>query len=509
MGTRFDPPHRSPAEDTSEPLRYRFLPLTFDHWSAGEYLLVNEVGEFLRCSNEKFSAFTAHDLDTTEPLYADLKAKHFLVDRTSSSRLNLLAAKYRTKKGFLEGFTKLHMFVPTIRCNQSCPYCQVSRRNQESSSVFDMSEEILHRSIQLMLASPSPHITMEFQGGEPLLRFDLVKEAVRYSKECNASAGKRIDMVVCTNLTFLEDAHLDFFGEHGVLISTSVDGPAFLHDLNRPSRPPDSNHATVERNIRRAQEALGRQAVSALMTTTRESLKFPGQIVDEYIRLDLGSIFIRGLNPYGFAVKTAAQIGYSPEEFFRFYTAVLDYILEINRRGRTFAENYAGLVLRKMLTPWSVGFVDLQSPAAAGIGAVLYNYDGNVYPSDEARMLAEMEDFSFRLGNVLEDDYAAIFLGETMQTLASAGCNESLAGCAECVYRVYCGADPVRHYATQRDLFGHRPSSGFCKKNKAIIRRLFELVFTAEKDPDLERILWSWITREDQSLLRLPELCFP
>jgi len=507
MGNCLEPSHCSPSGDTSGPLRYRLLPFTFDRWSTGEYLLVNEVGEFLRCPAEKFSAFTAHALASTETLYADLKAKHFLADRTSSACLNLLAAKYRAKKGFLEEFTKLHIFVPTIRCNGSCPYCQVSRRNQDTSSAFDMTEEILRRSIQLMLASPSPHITMEFQGGEPLLRFDLVKEAVRYTKERNASVGKRIDMVVCTNLTLLEDDHLDFFRSHGVLISTSIDGPAFLHDVNRPSRSPASNHATVERNIRRAQEALGREAVSALMTTTRESLKFPRQIVDEYLRLDLGSIFVRELNPYGYALKAAAQIDYTSEEFFRFYTAVLDYILEVNRRGRTFAESYAGLVLRKMLTPWSVGFVDLQSPAAAGIGAVLYNYDGNIYPSDEARMLAEMEDFSFRLGNVLEDDYAAIFLGETMQTLASAACNESLAGCAECVYRVYCGADPVRHYATQRDLFGHRPSSGFCKKNKAIIRHLFELVFAAEKDPDLERILWSWITREDQSLLRLPEVC--
>jgi sulfatase maturation enzyme AslB (radical SAM superfamily) len=124
-------------------------------------------------------------------------------------------------------------------------------------------------------------------------------------------------------------------------------------------------------------------------------------------------------------------------------------------------------------------------------------------------MLAETEDFSFRLGNVLEDEYAEIFLGETMQTLASAACNEALAGCAECVYRVYCGADPVRHYATQKDLFGHRPSSGFCKKNMAIIRHLFELVFAAEKDPDLERILWTWINRGDLLSHTIPEVCLP
>lgn len=491
------------------PPRYRFLPFTFNRWSATEYLLVNEVGEFLRCPAEQFSAFTGHTLSAAHPLYADLKAKHFLADTTSSAALDLLAAKYRAKKGFLEGFTKLHMLVPTIRCNNSCSYCQVSRRARDSAGAFDMTEEVLHRSIRLILACPSRHITLEFQGGEPLLRFDLVQEAVRYTEERNVTAQKRIDIVVCTNLALLKDEHLDFFREHQVLISTSLDGPAFLHDLHRLSSSPSSTHARVEQNIRRAQEALGLQAVSALMTTTRDSLQYPREIVEEYLRLNLGSMFVRELNPYGYAVKLADQIGYSPEEFFRFYTRMLAYIIDVNRQGRTFAESYAGLILCKMLTPWSVGFVDLQSPAAAGIGAVIYNHDGNVYPSDEARMLAETEDFSFRLGNVLEDDYATIFTGDTMQNLSSAACNESLAGCAECAYRVYCGADPIRHYSTQKDLFGHRPSSGFCKKNMAIIRHLFELIFAAETDPDLERILWSWINRTDQASLRIPEVCLP
>jgi len=488
---------------------YRFLPFTFDRWSSTEYLLVNEVGEFIRSPKGQFTQFVRHALPRTDPFYADLKAKHFLADAMSSATLELLATKYRTKKSFLEGFTKLHMLVPTIRCNNACTYCQVSRRAQDSAAACDMTEEILHRSIDLILASPSPHITLEFQGGEPLLRFDLVREAIRYAQERNIARQKQIDWVICTNLTLLTDEHLDFFRTHSVLVSTSMDGPAFLHDQHRGNNAVTSTHARVERNIRRVQEALGVEAVSALMTTTRDSLAYPREIVDEYVRLNLGSMFIRELNPYGDAVKRAETLGYTPQEFVRFYARMLAYILEINRQGHTFAECYAGLILRKILTPWTVGFVDLQSPAAAGIGAALYNHDGNVYPTDEARMLAETEDYTFRLGNVLEDNYGQIFTGETMQYLASAACNEALAGCAECVYQVYCGADPVRHYATQRDPFGHRPSSGYCQKNRAIMRHLFTLIFAAETDPGLERILWSWINRTDQASLRLPEVSWP
>ncbi len=482
---------------------YGLLPFRFSRYEEGRYFLSNEVGEHLHLPDDVFRAFVKHELEVDNPAYLKLKSKHFLTDKQSSAHFNVLASKYRTKKSFLEGFTKLHIFVTSLRCNQSCPYCQVSRQGKEAdASVYDMTPEVLEKSVRMMIASPAPSVTMEFQGGEPLINFDLVKDAVRLAKNLNHEVGKNIDYVVCTNLSLLEDGHLDWCVENDIMISTSLDGPDFLHDKHRPMGKGKPSHATVTKNIRRCQEALGRQSVSALMTTTRNSLMYPKEIVDEYLRMDLGSIFVRELNPFGFAVKSASAIGYSTEEFLDFYKKVLLYIFEINREGRTFSESFAALVLTKMLTPWPIGFVDLQSPSGAGIGVCLYNYDGDVYASDESRMLAEVGDATFRLGNVLENSYDDIFFGETMQTIAAAFCNEALAGCSDCAYQVYCGADPVRHYRTQGDIFGNRASSsGFCQKNMSIISYLVNLLDTA--DDDLERIFWAWIMREDVNKLKL------
>ena len=490
-----------PREHFSSGTAYSLLPFRFDRRDDGNRLLVNEVGEFTLLSPQDFDSFVSKTLSRDRPTYTELKAKHFLTDNNSSALLDTLAAKYRTKKSFLDGFTKLHIFVITLRCNHSCPYCQVSRQD-ESAGAYDMTEEMLHKSVDLMLAGPAPAVTMEFQGGEPLLNFDLIAEAVRYSKERNVSVGKHIEYVICTNLSRLEDKHLDFFKEHNVCISTSLDGPAHLHDKHRPMEKGGS-HATVTRNIRRAQEALGRQAVSCLMTTTKESLKYPREIIDEYLRMDFGSIFVRDLNPYGFAVKARAAVGYSSAEFLSFFKEVLAYVIEINRGGHTFPEAFTTMVLRKILTPWPIGFVDMQSPCGAGVSVVLYNYDGDVYASDESRMLAEMGKSTFRLGNVFEDSYSDIFFGESMQMIAAASCNEALAGCSDCAYQPYCGADPVRHYSTQGDIFGHRPSSGYCAKNMGVIKHVFDLLLNA--DADLERILWSWINQEDINRMRLPE----
>jgi radical SAM protein with 4Fe4S-binding SPASM domain len=215
---------------------------------------------------------------------------------------------------------------------------------------------------------------------------------------------------------------------------------------------------------------------------------------------------VRELNPYGFAASAAANVAYPTDAFFAFYQEMLAYIIDLNRAGRTFSESFATLLLTKMMTPWPVGFVDLQSPTGSGFGVVVYNYDGDVYASDESRMLAEMGQHVFRLGNVAEDSYADIFFGSTMQMLASAACNEALAGCSDCAYQAYCGADPVRNYRTQGDVYGVRPGSSFCRKNKRIIQHVMQLVERA--DPDLERIFWAWIQREDVNRLKMPDgLC--
>ena len=223
--------------------------------------------------------------------------------------------------------------------------------------------------------------------------------------------GKGLDIVIATNLALTTDEILYYCRDEGIDLSTSLDGPAFIHNANRP-RPGGNSHELTVTNIQRARDILGIQHVAALMTTTRLSLDYPTEIIDEYVRLNFRSIFLRSISPYGFALRTQAKTGYDTERFLDFYRKGLAYIVDLNRRGIDFAEVYAKLILTKILTPYPTRFVDLQSPAGAGISVVVYNYDGDVYASDESRMLAEMGEKRFRLGNVHRDDYEAIFGGE-------------------------------------------------------------------------------------------------
>jgi His-Xaa-Ser system radical SAM maturase HxsB len=457
-------------------------------FDAGRKIVVNEVGEYLFLGDEEFDAFVSRRLDPVSDVYLDLKGKHFLLDSDSRAPLELLAIKYRTKKAHLSGFTRLHIFVVSLRCEHSCHYCQVSRVSADKA-LYDMSPETASRALDLVFRSPSEEVKIEFQGGEPLLNFERIAQVVEEAEGRSLASGKRVEFVVTTNLALVTDEMLEYFRDHRIAVSTSLDGPDFIHNANRP-RPGGDSHQLTVRGIDRVREVLGYDLVSAIMTATRLSLRHPREIIDEYVKRGFESVFLRNLSPYGFALKTQKLTGYGIDEFLPFYQEALDYILELNRRGVNMVETYAQILLTRILTPFATGYVDLQSPAGAGIGVAVYNYNGDVYASDEARMLAEMGDEQFKLGNVHAHSYEQIFGGETIRALVASSCVESMPGCADCAFQTFCGADPVFNYATQGDVVGHRPTSDFHKKNLFIIRHLLNLYHS---DPTARKIFWSWV----------------
>jgi His-Xaa-Ser system radical SAM maturase HxsB len=467
---------------------YFLLPFRFHQVTDEKEVIVNEVGDFLIVPTGTSSKIANKEIKSDDELYPSLISNFFISEKAIPDLIDVVATRYRTKKSFLDHFTALHIFVVTLRCNHSCHYCQVSRVTEKQDE-FDISFEDLEYGIQHMFRSPSPNITMEFQGGEPLLAFNKVRVAVERALEVNLIHQKDISFVICTNMTVITDEILQFCKEHNILISTSLDGPENIHNLNRPKSGAKS-YELVLAGIERARNVLGNDRVSALMTTTLLSLDHPIEIIDNYIQNGFTNIFLRPISPYGFAIKNSKKNSYETDRFLEFYKRGLAYILDLNKQGLFVVEDYTTIILKKILTPFAVGYVDLQSPAGLINNVIVFNYDGAVYASDESRMLAENNDFTFKLGHI-SDSYNNLFYGEKAKYISQFWSNESLAGCADCAFQAYCGADPVFHYASQGDPEGYRPTSAYCQKNMEIIRHIFELM-----DSDYENVMpifHSWI----------------
>ena len=464
---------------------YYLLPFYFQRLDDKE-ILVNEVGDYLVAPQGSARRIIHKQLIEDEALFHDLLANYFISLAPIPELIDVYAVRLRTKKAFLDHFTALHIFVLTLRCNQNCVYCQASSC-QEDEYKTDIKQSDLQRAVELMFKSSSPHLTMEFQGGEPTLVPHLIRFAVEYAEKINLTENRKITYVLCTNSIHLTDELLGFCKKYNILISTSLDGHEFLHNHNRGKH---NSYEQVIAGIEKVCTVLGTDKVSALMTTSTEALNYPKEIINTYIEHGFNSIFLRGLNPYGLAVENTNWEEYNAC-FIDFYKQSLEYIIEINKQGHFFVEEFTTFILRKMITPFPIGFVDLQSPAGIINGVIVYNYDGYVYASDESRMLAEVQDYAFRLGHIT-DKYEDIFYGKKAQEISKIWTTECISGCSDCAYRSYCGADPVRNYSTQGDMYGHRPTSMFCKKHKAIINHIFTLLI--DRKEEVLPIFKSWIS---------------
>lgn len=178
-------------------------------------------------------------------------------------------------------------------------------------------------------------------------------------------------------------------------------------------------------------------------------------------------------------------MSYDAGRWLEFYKEGLAYILELSKAGIPFIEQYTALVLKKMLTSEDPGYVDLMNPAGIGIAAIVFNYDGAVYASDESRMLAEMGDESFKLGNLLTDSYEQIILSDRLLDALDESFTLSAPMCSECAFEPFCGADPVYHHAMYKDVLGRKAESPFCQRNMAIFKHLIELMRNDRQTRDI------------------------
>jgi radical SAM protein with 4Fe4S-binding SPASM domain len=225
------------------------------------------------------------------------------------------------------------------------------------------------------------------------------------------------------------------------------------------------------------------------MTTTPAALERVEGIIDEYARLGFHNVFLRALSPYGFAAKSLVR-RYDVDAWIAFYKRGLEHILALNERGYPMREEYTAVLLEKIFSPSGSGYIDLQSPAGIGISGIVYNYDGAVYASDEGRMLAEMGDTSFKLGDLGQDSYESMMTSDRLLAPLEATVLESAPQCSDCAFLPYCGADPVYHQATLGDWLGHKAFSGFCAKQTAVLNYLFDRL---DRDPSAREIMKGWV----------------
>jgi uncharacterized protein len=485
---------------------------------AGRVLVTSTEGEFVMLTHDDFTAFARGDVAKGSPLYERLAGKNLVRAEFDQRRF---VDRVRARKRFLSWGPNLHIVVVTLRCNETCVYCHASRADMSATNT-DMTPEVADRTVDQIFATTSPDVTIEFQGGEPLVAFDVVKRIVERAREKNKEAGKRLEFTMVSNLSLMDDAKLAWLVENKVQVCTSVDGPAHLHDKQR-KLVGGSAHGEATKWIRRVNEAYAAMGldptlyhVEALLTTTRDALPRWKEIVDTYVDLGCRALFLRPVDPFGFADRTAPRIEYPRREYLEFYRSAVDYMIDLNRQGVEILERFAAIFLTKILGGEDPNFLDVRSPCGAAIGQVAYSSDGKIFTCDEGRMLHEMGDDTFLVGEVAQpaaaggDEggsadpnapfrkrYREVMGHETVRAMAIASNLDAQPDCVNCTYQPYCGVCPVHNHKTQGSIFGRMRESSLCAVHKGIQDYLFERIGLG--GPDVAQVLQRWTTVRDRT----------
>ncbi len=450
----------------------------------GKYLITNDTGQYSFIDAAVLKQLISNEVQLTADQGCILRNKGFIYE-SRESFLEDQRQKLRRAKGHLLHCTSLHIFVLTNACNLQCVYCQA--RSGDEKGYDYMSKETAERAVDFALQAPDDYLTFEFQGGEPLLNFETIRHIVEYTEK--KKKNKNIEYSLVSNLLLLDEEKIEFIKKYSIGVSTSIDGNQEIHDANRPFVDGKPSYSEVIRKLSRLRE----EDVTAgvIETTTKNSLAHPQELVDAFVSLGFNSVFIRPLTPLGYADRNWKMIGYTPREFLDFYRECLSYIIDLNMEGERFQEGHATLFLKKIIGGEDPNYMELRSPCGGVMGQMAYFFNGDVYTCDEGRMLGEMGNQSFRLGNVFRNTYDQVVCSNSCKALLSASYLESLPECCDCVYQPYCGVCPVVNLALHGDIFSTESNDYKCQ----IYRGMLDIIFgyLADENSAATKILKSWV----------------
>lgn len=152
----------------------------------------------LRQLCDKYSAY--RDL-----MYSDLSKNNRFNDELLRSKLYPAPARL--------------ILLLTHSCQLRCAYCRVRKFSGS------MTPDVLKKAVRLLFTSNRDDLQLQFFGGEPLLRFDLVKTAVACARSVNKTKKRQLHFILTTNGIALTKDKIKYLKNNGFLVECSLDGP--------------------------------------------------------------------------------------------------------------------------------------------------------------------------------------------------------------------------------------------------------------------------------------------
>lgn len=452
-----------------------------DEWLPNSYPSKQFSDRFVRVSRAGQAIFLTADEDAQineffmgEDVFKRLENTGHIITRDNSAEVFSKLGKWL--KGTYDG-PGLHIVVTTKRCNLDCTYCHMYPQPMDAAAnETDLDAATVPHIARFIMSSPRPSITVEFQGGEPFLNFPALVQMVDEINRLNVSAGKKIRFSVTSNLMVVTDEQLSYCQNNKIQVAYSLNGPQPLHDLIRITRSGAGSHAVVMRKIEHINSKFPRLLGSyPLCVITEDNMAQMNQMADYYFDLgfkELGLIHLKNLG------NARGRVNFDIRKFVPHYFDLLDHIYDKNKSSENcYTERIAKIALEKILYPSNPLFVDWRNPIGYFSNCVIYDYDGEILPVDEARSLRDV----FSLGNVRNTTYDELIRKRSSFDTLNLSIRDRDSVCRECTYNPYCGVSPVLHYSKTGKLAPEPHVSDECILVLAVFDWLFKKL--TEEDP--------------------------
>jgi len=134
--------------------------------------------------------------------------------------------------------------ILTNTCNLACTYCYATEwensvdRNMEFETAMQGVERMIRETIQ-------KKISIIFTGGEPLLKYELIKDIVKKTKELCSEANKSAMFSFITNGLLLDEEKITFFKANDIRYTISIDGFGEEANANRVLKNGGSSYSMI------------------------------------------------------------------------------------------------------------------------------------------------------------------------------------------------------------------------------------------------------------------------
>ena len=446
-------------------LAFAYLPVLYKKINA-KYLVTSKVGSWVILEENDFKTLFRQSVQKNTPLYKKLVGTDIIATKENISRI---VKNYRNLNINLFQGPSLHIISLTSSCNQKCVYCHANANDKQEL----MDKKTAIKLLESIFQTNSQAITIEFQGGETLLNWGILKFIVEEAKQLNKIEKKDMKMTLVSNLSLINEKQIGYLINNNVSICTSLDGPKYVHDANRKFLDNTGTYDTLVKKIRLIRKKLkdagkNQELLQALPTITRVSLNYPKEIIDEYVKQGFSTIHLRFLNYLGYAKKNWSKIGYTAEEFNKFWRDSLDYMSKLNSKGVNIKERGLIIMLKKIFQKIDPMYTELMSPCGAGRTQLLYAENGDVFTCDEARTLNED---LFKLGNITRDSFAKIMRNDIIKIACQSSMMESYNPSS--VFSHWQGTCPVVNYSESNNIVANL----YCSMRQKILDDQFSYLF--------------------------------